>query len=124
MSHNLASPSAGHVLVFDVVKTNVGSGYNHHDGVFTAPSQGPYVFSWTVVSWYRSWVFSELMVNSSTYGRIITNSQDIDDEHVGSGVVVAVLNPGDVVYVRVHSSSGTLASTDLIYTSFAGWKLS
>lgn len=124
MSHNLASPSAGHVLVFDVVKTNVGSGYNHHDGVFTAPSQGPYVFSWTVVSWYRSWVFSELMVNSSTYGRIITNSQDINDEHVGSSVVVAVLNPGDVVYIRVHSSSGTLASTDLIYTSFAGWKLS
>ena len=30
MSHDLAAPSAGHVLVFDVIKTNVGSAYNHH----------------------------------------------------------------------------------------------
>lgn len=64
-----------------------------------------------------------IMVNSRSYGKIITNSQDIDDEHVGSSVVVAVLNPGDVVYVRLAGSGGTLASTDLIYTSFAGWKL-
>lgn len=124
MSHDLTSPSAGHVIVFDVVKTNVGSGYNQHDGVFTAPSQGPYVFCWTVASWYHSYVYSELMVNSRPYGRIMTNSQDIHDEHVGSSVVVAVLNPGDVVYVRVAGSGGTLASTDRIYTSFAGWKLS
>uniref|UniRef100_A0A8W8K708 C1q domain-containing protein n=1 Tax=Magallana gigas TaxID=29159 RepID=A0A8W8K708_MAGGI len=123
MSHDLHSPSTGHVLVFDVVETNVGSGYNHYNGVFTAPSQGPYVFSWTVVSWFNSYVYSELRVNNRPLGKIITNSQDIHDEHIGSGVVVAVLNPGDVVRVRVAGSSGTLASTDRIYTSFAGWKL-
>ena len=123
MSHDLAAPGAGHVLVFDVVKTNVGSAYNHHDGVFTAPSTGSYVFSWTVTSWYHSFIYSELMVNSSSFGRIITNSQDIEDEHVGSSVVAAALTQGDIVYVRIVGSGGTLASHGNILTSFTGWKL-
>ncbi|XP_062602499.1 uncharacterized protein LOC134264218 [Saccostrea cucullata] len=123
MSKNLNNPSAGHVLVFDNVKTNVGSGYNHHDGIFTAPSQGSYVFSWTIASWYHSYVYTELVVNSAAFGKIITNSQDISDEHVGSSVVAVVLNPGDVVYIRIISAGGTLASTSNIFSSFSGWKL-
>ena len=123
MSHDLAAPSAGHVLVFDVIKTNVGSAYNHHDGIFTAPSTGSYVFSWTVTSWYHSYVYSELMVNSSSFGKLLTNSDEINDEHVASSVVAVALTQGDVVYVRVAGSKGTLASRGNILTSFTGWKL-
>ncbi|XP_061175591.1 uncharacterized protein LOC133184517 [Saccostrea echinata] len=123
MSKNLDNPSAGHVLVFDVVKTNIASGYNHHDGIFTAPSQGFYVFSWTIHSWYHSFVYSEVVVNSDSVGRIITNSEDIQDEHVGSSIVVVALNPGDVVYIRIRAASGRLASYASIFSSFSGWKL-
>ena len=123
MSHDLSAPGGGHVLVFDVVKTNVGSAYNHHDGIFTAPSTGSYVFSWTVTSGYHSYVYSELMVNSSPFGKLLTNSQATADEHVASSVVAVALTQGDVVYVRVAGSSGTLASQSNVYTSFTGWKL-
>ena len=112
MSHDLAAPGAGHVLVFDVVKTNVRSAYNHHDGIFTAPSTG--------FCWQHSHVYSKLMVNSSSFGTIVTNSEAIG---VGSSVFAATLTQEDVVYVRGAGTRGTLVSCGSIHISFTGWKL-
>jgi hypothetical protein len=36
------------MVVFDVVKTNIQGGYNGNTGVFTAPIEGVYVFTYNV----------------------------------------------------------------------------
>lgn len=48
MSASEPSPSLHHALIFDEVKTNVGGRYNQFSGMFSAPSIGLYVFTWTI----------------------------------------------------------------------------
>lgn len=52
------NPSLNHVFVFDNVKSNIGSAYDEDSGMFTAPSGGAYVFTWTIVSRPNSYIFS------------------------------------------------------------------
>nr|XP_034333883.1 uncharacterized protein LOC109619634 [Crassostrea gigas] len=47
MTTRLHTPSTEHVLVFDVVKTNIGNAYHPSTGVFMVPESGVYVFTWT-----------------------------------------------------------------------------
>ncbi|XP_076089096.1 uncharacterized protein LOC143059477, partial [Mytilus galloprovincialis] len=51
---------------YDVPITNVGNGYNHVTGIFTAPASGVYVFIW-------------LMINNSVYGVIFLQAKNGDD---------------------------------------------
>ncbi|CAC5406910.1 unnamed protein product [Mytilus coruscus] len=58
---------------FELVKTNEGGHYNNFDGVFVAPQDGVYLFSWTVTSAGTSYIMTELVVDnniiSSTGGK-------------------------------------------------------
>lgn len=96
------SPSLHHTFVFNYVKTNLGSAYNSHSGLFTAPTGGTYVC-------------------------MIVNSEEVNGVHSGTKVVVVNLTCGDVVYVRTHPttiSKGNIRS-DTIHgqPTFCGWKL-
>ncbi|XP_052065240.1 complement C1q tumor necrosis factor-related protein 2-like [Mytilus californianus] len=123
MSKSITSPGVGRRLVFDVMKTNQGGGYNSHTGVFTCPKTGTYVFVWVVRlgSAYHSF---ELMINNSVYG-----STHLYNNGTGgsvSGTVVAHVSKGESVYVRAHSSykgSGVINSDTNGRTAFSGWLL-
>lgn len=126
MSKDELQPGKNHILVFDDVKTNVGLAYNKHNGMFTAPVNGVYVFIWTVVCGRHNFNFSQLVINSNPFGAILTDSDGIDDIHTVTGSVVAELNQGDVVYIRTHPTDGIdgiIISQDDMHTSFNGWKL-
>lgn len=119
-------PGQHQILVFDVIKTNVGLAYNKHIGMFSAPNHGYYVLTWTVACGQYSAVYSQLVINSDPFGSIFTNSDEINDIHTVTGMVVAELNQGDVVYIRTHPTDGIkgrIFSRDDIRTSFAGWKI-
>ncbi|CAG2202143.1 unnamed protein product [Mytilus edulis] len=70
MSKDESQPGKNHILVFDDVKTNVGLAYNKHNGMFTAPANGVYVFIWTVVCGRHNFNFSQLVINSNPFGAI------------------------------------------------------
>uniref|UniRef100_A0A8W8J274 C1q domain-containing protein n=1 Tax=Magallana gigas TaxID=29159 RepID=A0A8W8J274_MAGGI len=116
-----------HTLIFDTVITNVGSSYNHHDGVFTAPVSGVYVFNWNIYSGFHGDVVSELMVNSDRKGGIRSDSLTVTEDHGSSGSVVVDISQGDIVFIRTHSThspSGSLVSSPgLFESSFSGWRL-
>ncbi|XP_071150101.1 uncharacterized protein [Mytilus edulis] len=119
-------PGQHQILVFDVIKTNVGLAYNKHNGMFSAPNHGYYVLTWTVACGTYSAVYSQLVINSDPFGSIFTNRDEINDIHTVTGMVVAELNQGDVVYIRTHPTDrikGRIISQDDIRTSFAGWKI-
>ncbi|XP_063411346.1 uncharacterized protein LOC134694272 [Mytilus trossulus] len=124
MSKPEINPSAHLTLIYDVPITNVGNGYNHVTGIFTAPTSGIYVFIW-VTRVYSGEHSTELMINNAEYGTTFLRANNGDDGSV-SGNVVANITKGDSIFVRVHSS---YAGTGYIHSnihgrpSFSGWLL-
>ncbi|VDI14968.1 Hypothetical predicted protein [Mytilus galloprovincialis] len=122
--HHEINPSAHLTLIYDVSVTNVGSGYNHVTGIFTAQTSGVYVFIWVtrVASGEHT---TQLMINNAVYGVTFLRAKDGDDGSV-SGNVVAKITKGDSVFVRVHSTypgDGYIYSSEAGRPSFSGWLL-
>lgn len=111
-------------MVYDVVKTNNGNGYNPSTGVFIAPETGVYVFTWTIREASNCYHSTQLMVNTAEIGIIHLHSV-VDGDFTGTGVVVTHVNAGDDVYVRTHESWNHcfIVSNGAGKSSFAGWKL-
>lgn len=113
-----------HTLIFDRIRTNVGLGYNSFTGVFTAPKEGIYVFTW-VIRLHQAEHSTELMINNDSLGTTFLRAKNNDDGSV-SGTVVAHVLKGDVVFVRIHSHNagdGNIYSDIHGEPSFSGWLL-
>lgn len=121
------SPSLHHVLVFDDVRTNIGFAFNRISGMFTAPIDGAYAFTWTIFSDKHSYIFSQIVINTQSFTSLITDSDEISDYHSSTGLIIVSLNSGDVVYIRTHPterSNGNIFSGSIRgRPSFSGWKL-
>ena len=98
LSHNEPNPSLNHALIFDSVKTNVGGGYNEYSGMFTAPSSGVYVFTWTIYTGdhgqTKFYVYVNHDIFDTTFGETDNNQNDFDSD---SGTMVVSLNLHDNV---------------------------
>lgn len=127
MSMTEHSPSLHHIFVFDDVRTNIGSAYNKNSGMFTAPSDGVYVFTWTIFTYARSYAYSQIIINSQAFTSMLTDSATVNEIHSTTGVIAVSLNHGDLVYIRTHPtalSRGDVLSNDTSgRPSFCGWKL-
>ncbi|XP_071161405.1 uncharacterized protein [Mytilus edulis] len=126
MSTHETNPGRHQTLIFDMVKTNLGSSYSKHTGVFSASEHGTYVFTWTITSGVHSYIYSEIVINSIPFGSIVTDSEEIHDDHSATGIIVVQLNHGDVVYIRTNpnaSIKGQILSDSLRRSSFSGWKV-
>ncbi|CAG2200798.1 C1QL [Mytilus edulis] len=92
------TPAKHHTIIFDVINTNSGKGYNKFSGVFTAPVDGV--------------VFPEAVSGCDYTG--------------SSTVSVVELAQGDVTFVRTsptYTPAGTIVSNGNMWTSFAGWRI-
>lgn len=116
-----------HTLILDHVETNSGNAYNHHSGVFTAPSNGIYLFSYTVFPDSHSYGTIELIVNSQSHAAIFVDSSPADPDLGGTtGVAILYLKQNDVCYLRTHSThtfNGNIYSSTTARTSFSGVKI-
>ncbi|VDI02076.1 Hypothetical predicted protein [Mytilus galloprovincialis] len=116
-----------HTLILDHIETNSGNAYNHHSGVFTAPSNGIYLFSYTVFPDSHSYGTIELIVNSQSHADIFIDSSPTDHDLGGTtGVAILYLKQNDVCYLRTHSTNtfnGNIYSSTNARTSFSGFKI-
>ncbi|XP_078331097.1 C1q-related factor-like isoform X2 [Crassostrea virginica] len=126
MSENLQDPGHGQALVFQTAVTNVGNQYNHHNGVFTAPDQGVYVFTWTIVVTANGYIYTQIFVNSDVLGAMYTSAYGVDNARTTTAIVVKHLDTMDVVSIRVNmhgALSGSIMSNEYYKSSFSGWKI-
>ena len=125
ISHNMHGLGAHQTIIFDVAKTNIGSAYSPHTGVFTAPSAGVYVFTWSI-RLVRAEHSFEIIVNAEVYGATFLRAKTTagGDETV-TGTVVVHLSTGDEVFVRTHAyvGDGDIYSNTHGQPTFSGWKL-
>lgn len=127
MSSILWSPWRGRVLVYDVVKSNLGNGYRSHTGVFLVPKSGVYVFTWTFRTGGKRDHSIQLMKNKEDIGSVYFQGVR-GIEAGGTGVVVTHANAGDDVFTRTNPTlyigTGYYIQSDVHgRSSFAGWKI-
>ena len=110
-------------LIYDTVKLNKGNGYHGDDGIFIVPRTGIYAFAWTQGVSNHGWVTTEIAINGQKYGRAFADGDEgTDDVGFGTGFVIAEVNAGDHVYIRMHDTGSPVLFGDGV-TSFSGWKL-
>lgn len=106
-------------MVFPVVITNVGNGYNPSNGVFTAPIAGVYVFFVNVQGYYTQNVYADIVQSGSTKVRTMAVSDSQDRYDAGTNLAVLTLQKGERVWVRNHSGKGYY--NDGPITTFSGF---
>ncbi|XP_052707732.1 complement C1q tumor necrosis factor-related protein 3-like isoform X1 [Crassostrea angulata] len=111
-----AKYSSGTTIPFTTVKTNYGNAFNNGNYRFTAPSNGVYVFSWSIATHSSYYGHAKLMKNGSTYHQVHCSS---GYQQCGATVTI-ILNKHDQVWLASDSSSTYVLAT---YSSFSGWKL-
>ena len=80
LNSRLSNYAAKTTIVFGNIITNIGNGYNPIDGVFTAPCEGVYQFSATILADNSGEVWCGFMKNgkrlASVYARASDNRHD------------------------------------------------
>ncbi|XP_022302313.2 uncharacterized protein LOC111110210 [Crassostrea virginica] len=126
MSSYENSPSTHHTLIFDHEVTNVGNGYSKHSGIFTAPIEGIYVFSWTIfLSLPNQSMSIEITLNSQPVGASFVHGAN--DYATVSGNAVLYMQKDDVVFTRTHTTyvpHGSIRSDTIMRSAFSGWCIS
>lgn len=120
MSSSSSTWNSG-TLVFDMVITNVGNGFNPSTGVFTAPIAGEYVFFVNVQSYSTQDIFVEVVLNGIPKVRTEARGGGNDPDDAGPNLVVLTLQKGDRVWVKHYSGTGYY--TDGHITTFSGFIL-
>lgn len=112
-----------HVLIFVVVRTNIGNAYHSSSGVFMVPETGVYVFIWNFMNGNNDAHSTQLMINTEEWGILHAHSAS-NNWNQSTGVIVAHVNKRDEVFVKTsEASQGEIYSGVNSKTMFAGWKL-
>ncbi|OWF50143.1 uncharacterized protein LOC110450864 [Mizuhopecten yessoensis] len=116
------------VVVYDQETLDQGNGYNPREGLYITPESGTYVLTWTTLCNAHEAIQTVLVVNGAVKGVSWTDSNEINDYHQTTAVVVLTLNQGDRVFIRLGHADGhgAIVSNSAQYTgisTFSGWKL-
>lgn len=121
ISSTSTSWSSG-TLVFPLVITNIGNGYNPSTGVFTAPIAGEYVFFVNVQSYHTQTIYVDVVLNGVTKVRTMAYSSGSNDYYdAGPNLVVLSLQKGERVWIKRHSGQGYYIDGPI--TTFSGFLL-
>nr|XP_022336583.1 myosin heavy chain, clone 203-like [Crassostrea virginica] len=110
----------GDILVFPHVITNKGQGYSSSSGKFTAPRDGTYVFTVTVMSYYNNDLKLDIVHDGVSKVRAYSYSHT--SHQTGTNLVVLELDRGDTVWVKRVYGQGYYAEA-VPLTTFSGFIL-
>ena len=91
-------------MIFNVIISNVGKGYNPNTRIFTASINGTYAFYVSALEYTIQYLWLEIVVNGVSKVRLIGGSSIA--YHIGTNMVVLSLHRGDRVWVTHHRGKG------------------
>ena len=108
--------SSNQPIVYDLVKVNIGNGYNKYSGHFRAPVSGLYFFMNTVMSKPDHSIHVAIMKNGEGYSYNWADSYGYES---GTAGMIMELDSGDVVYVK--DTDGGSEFLHPRYNAFSGF---
>ena len=127
MSSNEINPGKHHTLIFDVVRTNAGNGYNKFSGLFTAPVSGLYTLTCSIMmngpGAFASYV---IIKNEEIVGTFFVDAEHSTEYRSSSMTVIVSLQVGDVLFVRTSSTftpHGNVVSDVNARSYVTGWRI-
>ncbi|CAC5403860.1 unnamed protein product [Mytilus coruscus] len=111
------------VLVFNTVITNLGNGYDSSNGIFTAPSNGVYIFSWTVLCLHGKEFYNQLILNENIIAKNYASSVKVADHASGSQNVILEIKKDDRVFIRIQEGRTGQYMYGDGWSTFSGYKL-
>ncbi|KAL4222584.1 hypothetical protein ACF0H5_018625 [Mactra antiquata] len=109
-------------IVFGDVMTNLGNYYNPSSGVFFVPVTGTYLFFVNILSEVDNSIETELVVDGATLIDIYSGSRGFFGP--GSNFLIARIDKGKNVWVKVHDHYSTNMGVHCCWSSFSGYLLS
>ncbi|XP_052078285.1 complement C1q-like protein 2 [Mytilus californianus] len=122
-SADLLNIPANSVVVYNTVITNLGNGYDSSTGIFKAPSNCVYIFSWTVLCQHGKSFRTYLALNGHLIARNFAGARNVADHASGSQNVVIEVKKDDEIFVRIQDGyTGQFMYADS-WSTFSGYKL-
>ncbi|XP_052711382.1 uncharacterized protein LOC128185761 [Crassostrea angulata] len=109
-------------LVFPVVITNFGNGYNSRTGVFTAPITGEYVFFVNVQAYSSYTIYVDVVLNGVIQVRTFASGDSYNTYNAGPNLAVLTLQKEDRVWIQYYTGQGYHSDSGHI-TTFSGFLL-
>lgn len=106
--------------MFETVDLNKGQGCNNSTGIFTASSDGIYVFDWTTLTWQGQYAYTSLVVNDQFKSWNHCYDGNSKTYLPCSKMTIVKLKQGDKAWIGVFSGPTNMYNQ---YTSFSGYKL-
>ena len=104
-------------LKYDHVVTNWGGAYRPTTGIFTAPYDGLYSISCTLMSHPSNHVHLEMMKNSQRISIVFSNSKTYPQ---ASQTLHLILNKGDRIWMQNHNEQNAIVYDWRVYNVFSG----
>ncbi|XP_048769778.2 heavy metal-binding protein HIP-like [Ostrea edulis] len=121
-SSAIQNPGSYAVVVFGKVTLNSGSAYNGNTGIFTAPTDGIYSFTWTIMTKLGSRFNTEIVINRNIVGYNHADGKHGSSQYESSSTTAVIrMKKKDKVWIRTHGSTGEYAYMD--WSSFSGFQL-
>ncbi|KAK3096451.1 hypothetical protein FSP39_000286 [Pinctada imbricata] len=109
------------IIKYDKVFTNKGSAYNTNTGIFTCPTTGTYVFTWSTMSSLDSQPCSAYIYHNGNRLLVAYSYEAGGSYHeTASNTMVLTLTMGDRVWIQTETGTYCYGYP---YTGFSGWKI-
>ncbi|KAL4240091.1 hypothetical protein ACF0H5_000885 [Mactra antiquata] len=120
LSHSMLHAGENQNIVFDTVQSNIGNGYNPHQGVFIAPLDGTYVFHSSIVAYPNLEIWCLFVINGIPSSAIYAHRTDYHLD-CGAQMIIVTLNQGDDVSVQSKAANDAIYGNSWLYTTFSGF---
>ena len=105
------------ILKYDHVVTNWGGAYEPTTGIFTAPYDGLYSISCTLMSSPSNHVHLKMMKNGERISIVFSNSKTYPQ---ASQTLHLILNKGDRIWMQNHNEQNAIVYDWRVYNVFSG----
>ncbi|XP_056014969.1 heavy metal-binding protein HIP-like [Ostrea edulis] len=110
------------VVVFGKVTLNSGSAYNGNTGIFTAPTDGIYSFTWTILTKMGSYLNTHIVINGHIVGYNNVDGKAGSAQYEASSTTTVIrMKKKDKVWIRAYNREAKYAYKD--FSSFSGFQL-
>ncbi|XP_052678302.1 heavy metal-binding protein HIP-like [Crassostrea angulata] len=109
LTKHLVNLKSHETVIFEKVSLNEGKAYDKTSGIFTAPSDGIYSFTWTTLTKTGKTFITDIVRNGEMIIRNFSDGRGRDGYAMSTSHANIKMKKGDKVWIRAHGTWGQYA---------------